>query len=112
SSNVPLFAAAPACGDGTVKLPSGFTPQPCVVLGVDRNLRTPYVGTWNIGFQQAITNSLSLDIGYVGNHATKLIGLTDLNQPRTVNGFSPGWGNPATPGSPAATCLATAPAYD
>jgi hypothetical protein len=78
------------------------------VLGVDRNLRTPYVSTWNIGIQRAITNNLSLDVGYVGNHATKLVGLTDLNQPSVVNGFNPGWGNPAIPGSPANLCLASA----
>jgi len=106
--NNPLFSASPACGDGTVQLPSGVTPQPCVVAGVDRNLRTPYVATWNIGVQQAVTPNLSLDVSYVGNHATKLVGLTDLNQPQLVNGFSPGWGSPATPGSPAALCLASA----
>jgi hypothetical protein len=110
--NTPIYSAAPACGDGTVKLPTGVTPQPCVVLGVDRNLRTPYVSTWNAGIQRAITNSLSLDVSYVGNHATKLIGLADLNQPRLVNGFSSGWGNPANPNSPAGQCLASAPAYD
>jgi hypothetical protein len=107
-ANNPLFSASPACGDGTVTLPNGLTPQPCVTAGVDRNLRTPYVTTWNFGIQQAITNNLSLDASYVGNHATKLLGLTDLNQPQLVNGFSPGWGNPATPGSPANLCLASA----
>ena len=113
SSNVALFPSAPACGDGTVKLATGITPQPCVVLGVDRNLRTPYVTTWNFGIQRAITSNLSLDVSYVGNHAIKLPGLIDLNQPQRVNGFSPGWGNPATPGSPAALCLASvATGYD
>ena len=107
-ASIPLFPTAPACGDGTVKLPSGITPRPCTILGVDRNLRTPYVTTWNFGIQRAITNNLSLDVAYVGNHATKLPGLNDLNQPQLVNGFSPGWGNPATPGSPAALCLASA----
>src|SRR5215469_1675979 len=110
--NTPIYSAAPACGDGTVTLPSGLVPQPCVVLGVDRNMRTPYITTWNIGIQRAIRNDLALDISYVGNHATKLIGLTDLNQPRLVNGFSPGWGNPADPASPAGQCLASGPAYD
>lgn len=108
SANSPLFSASPACGDGTVTLPNGLTPQPCVTAGVDRNLRTPYVTSWNFGIQQAITSNLSLDASYVGNHATKLLGLTDLNQPRLVNGFSPGWGNPANPNSPAGQCLASA----
>ena len=107
-SNKTLFNASPACGDGSVTLANGLTPQPCVTLGVDRNLRTPYVTNWNFGIQQALTPNLSLDVSYVGNHATKLVGLTDLNQPHLVNGFSPGWGNPATPGSPANVCLASA----
>ena len=106
--NNPLFNASPACGDGTVTLSNGLTPQPCVTMGVDRNLRTPYVTNWNFGIQQALTANLSLDVSYVGNHATKLVGLTDLNQPQKVNGFSPGWGNPATPGSAANLCLASA----
>jgi len=110
--NTPIYAAAPACGDGSVTLANGYKPQPCVVLGVDRNLRTPYISSWNLGIQRAITNNLSVDIGYVGNHATKLVGIRDLNQPQLVNGFSPGWGNPAVPGTPAALCLASAPAYD
>jgi len=107
-ANNPLFSASPACGDGSVTLPNGLTPQPCVTAGVDRNLRTPYVTNWNFGIQQALTSNLSLDLSYVGNHATKLLGLTDLNQPQKINGFSPGWGNPATPGSPANLCLASA----
>ena len=106
--NTPIYSAAPACGDGTVTLPTGLTPQPCVVLGVDRNLRTPYVSTWNIGIQRALTTNLSAEVAYVGNHATKLLGVTDLNQPRLVSGLSPGWGNPANPNSPAGQCLASA----
>jgi hypothetical protein len=66
------------------------------------------VSTWNIGIQRAITNNLSLDVGYIGNHGTKLVGIADLNQPALVNGFSPGWGNPAAPGTPASLCLASA----
>jgi hypothetical protein len=106
--NNPLFSASAACGDGSVSLSNGLTPQPCVTAGVDRNLRTPYVTSWNFGIQQALTSNLSLDLSYVGNHAAKLVGLSDLNQPQKVNGFSPGWGNPATPGSPANLCLASA----
>jgi len=108
SSSNPIYSASPACGDGTVTLSSGLTPQPCVTLAADRNIRTPYVSKWNLDIQRAITNNLSLDVAYVGNHATKLFGLTDLNQPQSVGGFSPGWGNPANPNSPAGQCLASA----
>src|SRR2546426_4876502 len=111
-SSTPIYSASPACGDGTVVLPSGLRPQPCTIMGVDRNLRTPYVSKWNIDIQRAITNNLSLDVAYVGNHGTKLVGLTDLNHPQLIGGFSPGGGNPAVAGSPARLCLASAPPYD
>jgi len=113
SSSVPIYSLSPSCGDGTVTLASGFKPQPCTVLGVDPNLRTPYVATYNLGIQRAITPNLSLEATYVGNHATKLLGLSDLNQPQKVGGFSPGWGNPANPNSAAGQCLASkATGYD
>jgi hypothetical protein len=108
STNTPIYSAAPACGDGTVTLADGRKPQPCVIMGVDRNLRTPYVGKWNLDIQHAFTSNLSVDIAYVGNHGTKLVGLTDINQPRLIGGFSPGWGNPANPTSPAGQCIASA----
>jgi hypothetical protein len=107
-TNTPIYSVSPACGDGTVTLPSALTPQTCNTLGVDRNLRTPYVTSWNLGIQRAITSNLSLDVAYVGNHAIKLIGLQDLNQPGLVNGFSPGWGNPNVAGTPAQQCIASA----
>jgi hypothetical protein len=90
SSSEPLYAASPACGDGTFTEPNGITPGPCSILGVDQNLRTPYVTTWSLGIQRAITNSLSLDVSYVGNHATKLVGLSDLNQPAIGSGWAGG----------------------
>jgi hypothetical protein len=75
---------------------------------VDPNLRTPYVADFSFDIQRAITNNISLDIGYVGNHGTKLVGAVDINQPQLVGGFSPGWGNPAAAGTPAARCLGSA----
>jgi hypothetical protein len=109
SSSTPLYAAAPACGDGTAVSGVLPTPQPCTIMGVDRNLRTPYITTWSLGIQRALTNNLSLEVTYVGNHATKLVGLTDLNQPA----LGSGWGDPSAgtgtgssaTGSPAYVCL-------
>ena len=80
SANTPVYSTSAVCGDGTVRLPSGLTPQPCTIMGVDRNLRTPYVSKWNLDIQHAITHDLSIDVAYVGNHGTKLVGLLDLNQ--------------------------------
>ena len=53
---------------------------PCSILGVKRDLRTPYVTSWNLNLQQAITDNLSLQLGYVGNHGTKLYSVYDINQ--------------------------------
>jgi hypothetical protein len=87
-----------ACGDG-INNPNSAVyiapPAPCEIYGTDPNIRTPYVNNWNLDIQHAITNNLSIDIGYVGNHGTKLLGKLDVNQPQLVGGFSPGWGDPA-----------------
>ena len=90
---MPLFPVTPPqCGDGSASpLPNGGNPPPCNILGIDRNFRTPYVTTWTVGLQHAFSSNLSLDVAYVGNHGSKLIGIRDLNQPILV----PGNPNPA-----------------
>ena len=107
--NTSVFTFQPYCGDGVTPVPSGpltgFTPQPCNVMGVNPNLRTPYVYEYSLGIQRAITSSISLDIGYVGNTGRKFISALDINQPGLVGGFSPGWGDPSNPASNAYNCL-------
>ena len=61
----------------------------CSIGSVDPNLRTPYVGDWNIGIQHSFTNNLSLEVGYVGTHGDNLLGNVDLNQPNLVTGVQP-----------------------
>ncbi len=76
--------ANPACGDGVNNPnPSVYqvAPSPCEIYGVNPNIRTPYVSNWNLDIQRAITNNLSIDVGYVGNHGTKLLGKLNVNQP-------------------------------
>jgi hypothetical protein len=53
---------------------------PCNILGAARNLRTPYVITWNVNVQQALTRTTSLQVGYVGNHGVKQYSVRDINQ--------------------------------
>ncbi len=73
---LPVFpSAAIQCGDGV-----GNDPPPCNLLGIDQNFRTPYVTTWSVGLQQALTDNLALDVAYVGNHSSNLIGIRDINQ--------------------------------
>jgi Carboxypeptidase regulatory-like domain/TonB dependent receptor len=61
--------------------PGGSPGTPCSTVSVNPNLRTPYVSTWTIEIQHAFTNNLSLEVGYVGDHGTKLVGFSDINQP-------------------------------
>jgi len=100
--NQPLYAASPACGDGTVTLPTGFKPQPCSITGVSPNLPNPYVTTWTLDIQRALTNNLSLDVAYVGNHGTGLLGIEDVNQPPVGAGYC--MNAPLTAGQIAAGC--------
>jgi hypothetical protein len=51
---------------------------------VDPNLRTPYVADWSLDIQRSLSSHLSLEIGYVGNHGTKLISALEINQPVAV----------------------------
>ncbi len=53
---------------------------PCAIMGVDRNLTTPYVWSWNLNVQHAFAPKLSLEVGYVGNHGSNLVGIRDINQ--------------------------------
>jgi hypothetical protein len=98
----PSSALQIKCGDGV-----GTDGNPCVAPAVDRNLRNPYVGMWSFDVQRSLTNNVSLEVGYVGNHSTKLLVPLDINQPRLQGGFSAGWGNPATPGTAANLCISS-----
>ena len=83
----PLYSqlsAAPACGSGV-----GGDPAPCNILAADRNLRSPYVSTWTLGIQRALTNNMSLEVAYVGNHGTKLLGVRNINQTPIGTGWTP-----------------------
>jgi hypothetical protein len=91
---IPSSVIAVQCGDGktpAVTAPGqpAKDPSPCNIGAAQRTLRTPYIITWTLNLQQAITNNLSLQAAYVGTHGTKLIGFTDINQPSlSAGGFS------------------------
>ncbi len=82
---VPLFSGSNSvqCGDGL-----GSDPAPCDILGMARNFRTPYVSMWNIGIQHAFSRNASLEVDYVGNEASELPGVRDLNQGTPIPGSS------------------------
>jgi len=68
-SNVAITCSTPA-GSGS----------PCNLMAVDPNLKTPYVMNFSLGVTHAFTNDLSLEVGYVGNHGSRLTGFNDINQ--------------------------------
>jgi hypothetical protein len=92
----PIFQAGTVvCGDGNTILSGplkNLAPVPCSTASFDRNLRTPYVITWNFDLQRAITPNLSLDIAYLGNHGVKIYGTRDINTPTP----GAGWNTPLT----------------
>ena len=92
----PASIFALQCGDGLL-VPGD--PAPCNTEALDPNMRTPYLSTWSLGIQRAITNDISVDISYVGNHGTKFLGFADINQPVTGSGWA---------GAPLAACIASA----
>jgi hypothetical protein len=115
--NTSIFTFQAFCGDGATAVPSGplagFKPQQCNVMGVNPNLRTPYVFEYSLDLQRAISHTVSLEVGYVGNTGRKFISALDINQPQLLpGGLSPGWYTPLPSGGTAASvCLASAPAY-
>jgi len=54
--------------------------NPCSIMGMDPNIRTPMVYSWNLNVQHAFTMNLTLDTAYVGTHGSKLVGIHDINQ--------------------------------
>jgi hypothetical protein len=63
--------------------------SPCPIMTVDRHLTTPYVWTWTLNLQHALTSNMSLEVAYVGNHGTSLTGIRDINQPPVGSGWTP-----------------------
>lgn len=50
----------------------------------DRNLRTPYIHQFNLGFQYQLAKNTMLDVGYVGSHGLNLFRAVPINRPALV----------------------------
>jgi hypothetical protein len=66
--------------------PAGLTPltnrTPPPLRGSPLNYQTPYVQQFSADIQQAITPTMTLDVGYYGDHGTHLQGVLDINEVR------------------------------
>jgi len=79
--------------NGTNPIPNapimnGVSSGPYSIFVTPRNFHTPYVQNWNFNVQQKIAGNASLEVRYVGSKGTKLVRLTDLNEP-DANGVRP-----------------------
>ena len=89
-----------------------YNPTPCsVVAATDPHFHTPYAGEWNLDIERAISNSTTLDVAYVGNHASSASRI-DLNQPPLGSGWNnsttnlpAAWGGPLPGGVSPAACV-------
>ena len=79
------------------------TDRLCGIQAVSPNIRDAYVTNWSLDIQRAITNNISLDVGYVGNHATKLWGINEENNVPVGTGWT---GTTSTLGT-LATCFSS-----
>jgi len=75
----------------------------CAVPGVDPHFRDPYSVQWNLSVQRSLTNNVSLEVSYVGNHGVNEQTSLDINKPPRGAGWA---------GAPIATCLASRPLYN
>ena len=73
----------------SLSAPPDCSASPCDILGVKKNLVTPYVMTWHINLQQQLTNSTSMTVAYVGNRGKKLYSIRNINQFDPVAGARP-----------------------
>ena len=62
--------------------------SPCQTGGVDPNFRQSYAAEWNLDIQRAITNNLTVDVAYVGNHGFQEETIEDRNQPALGAGWT------------------------
>ena len=71
----PAATGGPKCGDGV-----GAAASPCDLMGVDPNLKLPYVVNYNLSIQHQLGSNFSIEVAYVGNHGYSLLNFADVNQ--------------------------------
>ena len=69
--------------NGTPSAPilTANTTGPYSVFVTPRKFHSPYTQNWNLNVQQRLALNASAELGYVGSKGTKLVRLTDLNEP-------------------------------
>ncbi len=90
--NTPVFVDSRGTPQGTGCVPStgancirGNIAETFEFRAVDRNLRTPYVHQWNVGFQYELMRDLMFEARYVGTKGKNLLIARALNQGFDMN---------------------------
>ena len=70
---------------GTATSPAGNIAETFEFRAVDRDLKTPYVQQWNIGFQYEVNKNLLFEARYVGTRGKNLLQAIAFNQGFDLN---------------------------
>ncbi len=71
----------------TCDVPGEGTGAQCTTFALDPNMRQPHAAEWSLDLQRAITNSLTLDVAYVGNYGYGEPQSYDLDQTPLAAGW-------------------------
>jgi len=90
--NIKVFPTIAQYNSGPI-FPPGSAPvncaaNPCTILGINPSITTPFVANWNVNIQHAFGNNVSLEVAYVGDHGSNLMGIRDINQPPPGAGWT------------------------
>jgi hypothetical protein len=82
--NNPPFVSLNAYATASLDNPAGGTAginiSPPALRATPVVYQTPYVQQFSLDIQQAVTPTMTLDVGYFGDHGTHLQGVVDLNE--------------------------------
>ena len=87
----PAPVAVPIPADGIIRNPDPNS----VYVVTPRDLKAPYVESWNLAVQHALPFNLVLDVAYVGSHGVGMPASVDLNAGRVIG--AGGQGRPLYP---------------
>ena len=88
-SQFPIFPTPPSFNGFSGAGTPTFTGPLLSLNPFERGIRTPYVGSWNFTIQRELPWHFSLEAGYLGTQAVKLLQSRQLNQARLADANNP-----------------------
>ena len=67
--------------DPSIPILTVNTEGPYSIFATPRKFPSPYTQNWNLNVQERFVQNASVEVGYVGSKGTRLIRLTDANEP-------------------------------